>query len=185
MMDMDKLMADAEAPVQASNDEVKEIGRLVQKAVSLQDELAALQEMQKTLTAELLQLTERDIPAIMDEAGTSEFKDAKSGKKVTLKDDVHTSISKDNKAIAHGWLRDHDHNDLIKNVITVPIDKGLDNVATQIVEELRSRYGIDAERTESVHASTLKAFVKEQLGKGVEVPAVPFGIHIRRVAVIK
>jgi len=45
--------------------------------------------------------------------------------------------------------------------------------------------GLDPEQKEAVHPSTLKAFVKEQIEKGSEIPSETFGIFIGQKTVIK
>ena len=181
----DSLEQDAKAPVKATNEEVKEIGFLVKRAIELKNELENIDAIRAKYAAELAGILEKDLPEAMDSAGSQLFQDKDSGKKVTVKDDIYASISKDNAPKAHAWLREHNHEDIIKNLITVPLNKGSDNVATEIVKTLHETFGVAAERTESVHASTLKAFCKEQLASGVEMPADLFGIFIRRVATIK
>lgn len=182
-MSIDKMWEDSQVTT-ASTDQLQGIGYLADKAISLKGEIEAMEEALKKLNAQYREITEKDLPEAMDAVNHSEFK-TKDGRKVTVKDDVQASISKDNRPAAHAWLRDHNHEDLIKNQITVPLGKGLDNVATEIIGELKDRYGIEASREESVHASTLKAFCREQLAAGAELPAGLLGLYVRRVAVIK
>jgi len=182
-MSIDKLWEDSQVTT-ASSEQLQDIGFLADKAISIKEEMTALEEMLKKLGEQYRQITEKDLPEAMDAVNHAEFK-TKDGRKVTVKDDVQASISKDNRPAAHTWLREHNHEELIKNQITVPLGKGLDNVATEIISELKERYGIEASREESVHASTLKAFCREQLAAGVELPAGLLGLYVRRVAVIK
>ena len=49
---------------------------------------------------------------------------------------------------------------------------------------LKSR-GLAPEVRQSIHPSTLKAFVKEQLTTGKDIPSEPFGIYIGSKAIIK
>lgn len=178
------IFADAN-PVSATDDEVRTISYLAGKALKLKEEIDALDALLKERQKEYLSITEKDLPEAMDAAQCAEFKHAESGKKIQVKDDVHASISKANAPAAHAWLREHNHGDIIKNEITVPLARGLDNVATDIIADIKAKYGIDAERKESVHASTLKAFCREQLAASVELPAGLLGLFIRRVAVFK
>lgn len=181
---VDDLFADS-APVATTTAEAKEIGIIVARALALKNEIDAMQAQLTERTREYTQLVERDLPEAMDAANCGEFKDATSGKKITVKDDVHASISKDNAPAAHDWLRTHEHGDIIKNEIVIPLTKGMDNVANAIIREVKANWDVEIERKESVHASTLKAFCREQLAKGVDLPAGLLGLYIRRVAVIK
>lgn len=183
-MDMSRLEADS-APIGATDGEAKTIGTLAARAIALKNEIDAVALYLGDLQKKYFTVTEKDLPEAMDAAACKTFEDAKTGKKITVKDEVRASISKPNQAEAHKWLRDNNHADLIKNEIKVPLDKGKDNIAGEILTLLKKKFDIEAERSESVHASTLSAFCREQLSKGVELPAAPLGLFIRRVAVIK
>lgn len=182
--DMSDVFADSEK-IKATDEELRSISFLVGKAVSLKEEIDAMQAQLDARTKEHRDILEKELPEAMDAAGSSSFTDKDTGKKVAIKDDVRASISKGNAPEAHAWLRNHGHEDLIKNEIIIPLNKGLDNVASEIVQEVKNRFGLDAERKEAVHAQTLGAFCREQLGMGVDLPAGLLGLFIRRVAVIK
>lgn len=183
-IDLSQLEADS-APVQATDAEAKTIGTLAARAIALKNEIDAVTLMLTDLQKQYMQVTEKDLPEAMDAAACKTFEDSKTGKKITVKDEVRAAISKPNQEVAHAWLREHDHGDLIKNEIKVPLDRGQDNIAPVIIKMLKDTWEIEATRSESVHASTLSAFCREQLSKGVELPAGPLGLFIRRVAVIK
>lgn len=183
MADMNDVFADSQVTA-ADNSELASIGFLAAKAIDLQGEITAMEEMLKSRKEELRQIVEGTLPEAMDAVNHSEFKTS-DGRQIKIKDEVHASISKDNAPQAHDWLRNHNFADIIKNEIKIPLAKGKDNVAAQILDDLRERFGIEASRTESVHASTLKAFCREQLEAGVELPAGLFGLFTRRIAVIK
>lgn len=183
MVDLDRVFGDA-GPAEVTNSELVEIGQKVSRALLLMDEIDAMESQLKSLKAELNELTEKEIPEVMDGANCGEFRH-KDGKKVTIKDAVTASISKENKPAAHAWLRDKGHGDIIKNKVEFEVGRGLDNVAAEAIKLLKTELGITAERTESVHAQTLGAFCREQLAAGVELPASLLGMWVRRVAVIK
>lgn len=172
-------------------DELASIGRQVQRALDLKAELAALAAQTQRVTQEYNEVVERALPEAMDAADCASFEYAHrvdgetTKRKVKLKNAVYASISEANKEPAHKWLRDNNHEDLIKNVITVPLDRGKDNVASEILRSLREDFGVQGERKESVHPSTLKSWCGEQLEAGVDLPADLFGLYIRRVAEIK
>jgi hypothetical protein len=185
MADMDDIFKDAQQPVSATDAEAAEIGTLTKRAIELQEEIEALSAQVKTRNEELRRITDQDLPEAMDAANCAEFKDKDTGKKITIKEAVTASISKNNAIKAHAWLREHGHESLIKNEIIVPLGKGLDNVAGEIITRLKTEFDVEPERRENVHAQTLGAFCREQLGMGVDLPADLLGMYIRRVAVIK
>jgi hypothetical protein len=184
MNNLDKVFNDA-GPVEASNSELYEIGAKVSRALVLMDEIDAMESQLKSLKAELNDLTEKQIPEVMDNANCGLFKHKETGRKVEVQDKVTASISKENRPEAHAWLRNAGHEDIIKNKVEFEVGRGKDNIAAEAIASLKQHFGIDAERTESVHAQTLGAFCREQLAAGVELPAALLGLWIRRVAVIK
>jgi hypothetical protein len=66
---------------------------------------------------------------------------------------------------AFGWLRGSGNEDIIKNVVKTSFGKGEDALAAALADYCFSRK-LDFTQQEGVHASTLKAFVKEQYEKG-------------------
>jgi hypothetical protein len=183
-VDINDIFNDA-APVAASNTQIQEIGILAKQAIALMEEIAAIEEQLKARKKDLDRIVAQDLPEAMDAANSASFTDKSTGKKITIKDDVSASISKNHAPEAHKWLRDNGHEELIKNQIVVPLGKGLDNVASGIITMLKAQFDVEAERKESVHAQTLGAFVREQMAAGVELPHTLLGIYTRRVAVIK
>lgn len=83
---------------------------------------------------------------------------------------------------AMGWLREHHHDDIIKNTLAVALPKGSDKLADTLMAYI-SKLKLTATRSESVHPSTLKAFVKEMLKKGTDIPFDLFGITSSKQAV--
>jgi hypothetical protein len=70
---------------------------------------------------------------------------------------------------AFSWLRDNGHEDLIKNEVTASFGKGEDDVARALLVELSGK-NLKVTQEETVHSSTLKAFVKEQAERGIILP---------------
>jgi hypothetical protein len=78
---------------------------------------------------------------------------------------------------AFNWLRDNGHGDLIKNNVTLTFGRSEDAIAKQLVDELQQK-GHNVKQAEKVEPMTLKAFVKEQIQKGKNVPSDLFGVYI-------
>ena len=57
-------------------------------------------------------------------------------------------------------------------------------VVDETISALQSR-GLSPQVRQSVHPSTLKAFIKEQFTSGNDVPTEPFGVYIGSKATIK
>jgi hypothetical protein len=127
-------------------------------------------------------VSERELPDAMDEIGVESFT-LKDGRVVTVKMDYHASIPKVRQGEAFGWLRTNGHDGLIKRNVTVKFGKGEDTEAEELVQVLRDTFP-ESPFTDkhSVHPQTLKAFVREQMEQGIDIPIEPFGIFVRNVA---
>jgi len=120
------------------------------------------------------------IPDAMDAMGMSSLT-TDSGVQVNVKDDIHVHISKDNMTKAHEWLRTNNHGDLIKNQVQVSFNRNQDNLAGVFYADAMQK-GLDVERKERVHPSTLKAWTREMRNKGVAIPMELFGVYEGRIA---
>ena len=77
------------------------------------------------------------------------------------------------KASAFAWLREHNAESIIKNLVIVTLPKGKDSLAEKIIA-LAVKLKLTAERDETVHPSTLTKHVRETMEKG-DTP-IPFDI---------
>jgi hypothetical protein len=82
------------------------------------------------------------------------------------------------------WLNDNNLGDIIKNEIKISFDKGEFEKSKKIVENLEEE-GLSFVEDENVHSGTLKSALKEQSGKGVDVPEDLFKISIGMKLVMK
>jgi hypothetical protein len=78
---------------------------------------------------------------------------------------------------AFDWLRQNGFGDLIKNNVTLTFGRNEDSTAKNLVEDLRKK-GHNVNQTEKVEPMTLKAFVKEQIQQGKNVPSDIFGVYV-------
>lgn len=179
----DDLFSDA-IDTAVSDSALGKISAHAKRMIELNREVARHESVIKTLKEEFRDIEQRKLPEAMLEAGVSEFK-LDNGAKITVRDTVHGSIPEENRAAAFKWLRDNDFGDIIKNEIKVPFGKGEDEKAKAVQDYLKEKYGLQTEAKESVHASTLAAWAKEQLKKGVDVPLDTLGLWAGRKAVVK
>jgi len=176
--DLDDLLGDDEiefgnAPDDASLSRVSE---LANQQVMLQQRVEELEQDLKIAKEDLRKVSEQDLPEALNESGLSEIR-LQDGTKITVTDFVSAYISKERESEAFGWLEDHGYADIIKHEVTVRFNKDEDTKAHETVDALRARGLIPTDK-KSVHASTLKAWAKEQTQKGVDIPEQLFGIFI-------
>lgn len=118
-------------------------------------------------------LREETIPSAMQELGLEELK-LDTGQKLSVKQDVYASIPSDKKDEAYTWLDVNGFGGLIKVEVKTDYPKGEAAAALQLFQELQTR-GLNAQYGQSVHAQTLKAFLREQIAAGSNVPLDLFG----------
>ena len=165
--------------------------RRLERAVERRKKLLALTEQKLARVAEL------ELPDAMSAVGMAEFT-LEGGYMIRVGKEYYANIpSPDSdkpellarRADCFDWLRQNNSGDLIKQQIVIEAGRGEEAKASRVKAGL-DKAGIDYKNTESVHGSTLKAFVKEQLEKEHTEGAAPFpeklfGVHVKRVASIK
>ena len=141
-----------------------------------------LEEKLKEEKKKLLKMTDEDLPALMTEANSMEFT-LLDGSKVTIKPQYGASIKVDNRPAAYEWLREHGHDDIIKNTISCQFGRGEDDLASSF-KAFAEKEGYVPTQTEKIEPMSLRAFVKERVENGDEFPMELFGAYIGQRAVI-
>jgi len=118
-------------------------------------------------------IREETIPAAMQEMGVESIT-LNTGQKLSVKQEVYAQIPSAQKAQAYKWLDDNGFGGIIKISVKVDYGKGEQEDAVALMEELQAR-GLNADGDQAVNAMTLKAFLKEQISKGTDIPLELFG----------
>lgn len=168
---------------QVGDNDLKAVADLVRQQLVLERRIEDLEDELKRAQQSLAKISQDILPEALAEHGLSELK-MEDGSKITVSQFIQAHISKEKQEEAFDWLREHDFDDLIKNVVSLEFGKGEDDHARDVMETLTNR-GYWPQNKQSVHPSTLKAFVKEQVEKGAEIPSDLFGVFIGKKAVIK
>lgn len=169
--------------VTPGDDSLKVVADLAAKQVQLEKEIEDLEAQLKEKTEALSQVQEKDLPEAMMECGISEFK-LVDGSKITVKPYYQANPPKEKYEEAMQWLRDNGHGDLIKNDVTVSFSKGEDDRAGDFKRFLTDNGTSYTDKT-GVHPQTFKAFVREQVETGKNLPFDLLGIYIGQKATIK
>ena len=183
---LDEMEADMEAASEfnkITTDGLKTVSSLAQEVSNWEGKVAELEEQLRTAKAKLLELTDRDLPDMMAEVGITNFTLA-DGSKLEVKQTYGARIPVVHRDAAFAWLKEKGHDDIIKNLVSVPFGRGEDSLATDFIN-LAQKNGYAPDQKKEVHPQTLKAFVKEQLEKGQEVPMDLFGVFTGQRASIK
>ena len=156
---------------------------ILSKSTYTRKELNELEEAVKAKKEELRLTSEQELPDAMQASGLTQIT-LSNGAKITINEFYNAHISKANQELAYKWLESNGHEGLIKNEVLLKFGREEDTVVQETVSALKSR-GLSPEIRQSIHPSTLKAFVKEQLTTGKDIPTEPFGIYIGSKAIIK
>lgn len=137
----------------------------------------------KKAQADYADVAEKQIPELLDEMGMSEFTD-KDGRKVTIKTKIRASIPVAKRPAAYAWLEREGHGGLIKRTIAVALNRGQDEEAKQLLEELSDRDFAGVKQDMKVEPATLTSFISQQLEAGEPVPDDLFSVFEVRQAKI-
>jgi hypothetical protein len=178
--DFEKTLSSVETLDNAGLDTVAGLARKIKQQ---QDKVERLDRELKDEKQALLKLTDEDLPSTMADLGLSKFS-LDDGSTVEVKPTYGASILVKDRPAAYDWLRDNGFDDIIKNVISCQFGRGEDDQASAF-HAFASQQGYPADQNESIHASTLKAFVKERIETGEDFPHTLFGAYVGQRAVIK
>lgn len=175
---------EANKRVSAPSDEgLKTVSAIAEAIVHHQDLLERTEESVKQIKKALLKLTDEDLPSAMAEHNLSKFA-LQDGTEITVKPTYGASIKVANREKAFQWLREHNYGDIIKNTVSVSFGQGEDVRANELISSLRTQHFAPTQE-ESVHANTLKAWVRERIENGQKIDMELFGVYVGQRAVVK
>jgi hypothetical protein len=160
----------------------KSLSQLVKQVTQLDKKIDDWEGQIKILKDQRKRITHDRIPGLMDEMGVEKIE--VEGASVSCKPVVHASIPVPRKEEAFAWLRENGLDGIIKNDVVVTFGKGEDNIAGNLVGQLQEK-GFDPKTKTHIHASTLKAFVKERVTAGKHIDLDMFGAFVSSAAEIK
>jgi hypothetical protein len=166
----------ASASIQVDTALSSDIAKSCNKLLETQNQITAVEEQLKKLQEAETLLSEQTIPNLMQQAGIAMLKLA-DGSSVEVKPFYAARIPSTKVQEAFDWLRDNGFGDLIKNNVTLTFGRAEDQEAKVLVDELKKK-GHNVNQTEKVEPMTLKAFVKEQIQMGRNVPSDLFGVYV-------
>ena len=179
---LEEIIRDQE--VNVTDDGLQTISVLAEAQLELEEEIEEKQNQLKVLKEKHRRISEEQLPEALLEVGVSEFK-LKDGTKISTATYYSARITPDSKEEAFNWLRNNNFADLIKNTVSVRFERDEDETAQILLNELNGQ-GLNTTQKEWVEPMTLKAFVREQVEKGIDLPYEAFNIYIgQRSKIIK
>jgi hypothetical protein len=151
--------------------------RTIAARVALEEQLHKAKKLEDDLLNR--QIPEQMANMRLDKCTTS------SGIEVVIKRDIRGTMPGRDRVDARQaslrWLIDSGNGGVIKNNVTVTLDRGEDDRADALVVELKGK-GFDVENEKSVHASTLSALIRELIENGKVIPPGTVNVFDQRVA---
>ena len=157
-------------------DQTKSLSDKVIELRNLEDQVAASEKHTKDLKEKAKQLSNFDIPKMMQEMNVTKLK-LKDGASIEVKPFYGAHISANKQEAAFNWLREHGLGDIIKNDITVTFGMSEDNKAAAYAVLARGQ-GYEPVQKVAVHTGTLKAVVRERTESGQDMPADLFNTFV-------
>lgn len=172
--------------------DLSSVASLIERTYQAERELAFLEEQVKAKKAQVLQLTERDLPEAMTRCGVRDFTTA-SGLRATVStkfrcgqlDDAPDDPSKDaqrplsERLDALNWLDEAGHGDLVKRVVAFTLGAGSSELAADIIRIVRANIGSNSmviDHRRAVVWNTLSKFAREQHRDGFDPPLEKLGV---------
>jgi len=183
MSDLSKLFKEDVATVEAKNDELLNISRLAQEQLEWEASVKQCEVDLDHAKEALRNIQEYLLPEAMLAIGMSEFK-LSNGAKITIRSDVYASVRKDFMQQAVEWLDANQLGGIVKDQVAVEFGRGEFESVKELMEFCKAT-GLNANEKLSIHPSTLKATVKEQMARGVEFPEEFFSVGPLNKTVIK
>lgn len=154
---------------------------MAEQLLETQATVARLTEELEKAQAQQTRLEQEDLPELMREVELTSFR-MKDGREIELVDEISCGISKENTQAAMSWLEKNNFGGIIKTLVKMSFDREDRAAAVELARDVEAKaraQGVTVmpEVVESVHAATLKAFVKEELGRGNAIPFDLFSIH--------
>ena len=173
---MEKLDIEQMSNLDISQDNIKSISEKCNDLNKLKKTIDDEEEKISKLKHKARDLEERIIPEMMQEAGVSLLK-LTNGSTVEVKPFYAAKIPESRVEEAFSWLRGKGFEDIIKNTVTASFNRGQDNQVSELIKVCED-HGFNYNKKEKVEPMTLKAFVKEQVEAGKELPFDLFGVYI-------
>jgi len=162
---------------------IERVMPLAQRALEIKARVEHLETALKEAKAELRRLLDVELPAAMNELGVEQIK-LQDGSVLELRQVIDARIPRAKAAEALAWLREHGYGDLIKHEVVARFAAGEEKGAS-VVQQAAEQAGADVTVKETVHPQTLKAWARERLAEGEEIPDDLFGLYVGETVKIK
>lgn len=169
-----------EGAADSALDDIRKFGDMLRE---LDHKIQAKETELKKLKDKYNDISQRHLPELMEDHEIQEVV-LKDGSKISLHDFYNAKIPPDRWQDAVRWLEERNHADIITSGFAVRLPRGDRARALAAAENLRE-LGIEVEPKESIHPSTLKSFVREQMEEDDGFPEELFGVYHGKIVKFK
>lgn len=158
-----------------TDESLSSLAESCEEKAMLMKEITYLEEKVSELKKKHKHVDEVVIPDKMQELGLSSITLA-DGRKVEVSDFYSGSLVKGNEEKAFEWLEENKLDGIVKVEVKTKLARGEKDVATQCFDAIRAITG-NVEMKQSIHAMTMKSFVRERLEGGESLPEELFKVY--------
>jgi len=133
--------------------------------------------------AAVRELSDRQIPALMDRVGL-ETLTTRTGLRVTVRKDLKCSVPKGNMDNVIAWLDKNNYSANIKRQVAVAFNRGQEEQARQLMAQLQAEFP-DVKEEQRIETATLKRIIRQALAEGRDLPMSMFGAYEFRRAKVE
>jgi hypothetical protein len=177
----EQMAADAAAQ-DVSPDVLARITTTAHELKQLLHRIAGGEKLLQDLQGQVSRIRNEVLPGLMDEAGVKDLT-LDDGAQIVRGEEVYASLAKEKRKAACDWLVKHGYGGLVKNQFSIALPRGSTPEAQRIAALLR-KARVKFEFGQTVHASTLLAFVKESIEAGRKLPPT-ITVHVQPVVRVK
>ncbi len=181
-MSVDEVLVEEAPP--PTDGELARVSALAQQQREQEREAMRLTALLRAALERLRQTRETDLPEAMRAVGMAKFT-LTDGTEIKVEDKLNGTKLTSPEGLS--WVEGHGGSSMIKCAMVLEMDRGDVETAREIYQTLRDHPAanrfkrLDIEQ--SIHASTIAAFVRELVAKGEDPPLEVLGVN-RRVAAI-
>jgi hypothetical protein len=168
--------AQPKADINLSDDRLKDVSFWAEEQLRQETTIKELEGQLADAKKTHREISEQKLPDAMRECNLSEIKLA-NGAKISIQQFYSARIGKEQEELAFNWLKKNGHEDIIKNVVSIQFGRGEDEKADFLLDNLQSQ-GFSPATKRWVEPMTLKAFVREQVEKGTDLPFETFSVYV-------
>lgn len=179
-------MAGVTGEMQTNDNAIARVSAIAKTQFDAAVRVAELEDELKKAKADLFKISTVDLPEAMKEAGLEKFTST-DGLEISVTPDVQCGIPAARREEAYEWLAENGFGGIIKSDVDVIFGRDEREKAEKLVEQLRKK-GLEVTFNQSVHAQTLKSFVKERMAdteSEIEFPLDLFGVFPFDKATVK